>query len=119
MKLASACAIIRKMFRTTGILSKDARTSPLVAAGSIRGSLAIRLFLFCFFLPLRASARGPELATTAQYAHRSASADLADRIGAVPTGRDLADMLEEAPLAAADVGYFDNGARMGLRIEIG
>src|SRR3954466_13274222 len=50
MKLASACAIIRKMFKTTGILSKDARTSPQVAAGSIRGSLAIRLFLTLLFL---------------------------------------------------------------------
>ena len=36
-------------------------------------------------------------------AHRSASADFADRIGAVPTGGDPADMFEETPLAAADV----------------
>src|SRR5829696_552966 len=120
MKLASACAIIRKMFRTTGILSKDARTSPPVAAGSIRGSLAIRLFLtFCFLPALRAFAHGPELTATARYAHHSASADFANGIGAVPTGGDLADMLEETPLAAADVGYFDHGAGMGLRIEIG
>src|SRR6185503_14910303 len=117
MKLASACAIIRKMFRTTGILSKDARTSPLVAAGSIRGSLAIRVFLFVS-LYRRTLPHTDPYVLLPRYAH-SAPADFADRIGAVPTGRDLADMLEETPLAAADVGYFDNGAGMGLRIEIG
>src|SRR5882672_5123409 len=60
-----------------------------------------------------------EITATARYAHRSASADFTDGIGAVPTGGDLTDVLEETPLAAADVGYFDNGAGMGLRIEIG
>jgi hypothetical protein len=48
-----------KMFRTTGILSKDARTSPLVAAGSIRGSLAIRLFLTLLFLLAAAEPSAP------------------------------------------------------------
>jgi hypothetical protein len=47
------------MFRTTGILSKDARTSPLVAAGSIRGSLAIRLFLTLLFLLAAAEPSAP------------------------------------------------------------
>jgi hypothetical protein len=58
MKLASACAIILKMFSTTGILSKDARTSPLVAAGSIKGSLAIRFpyVAVFFFAAAKASA---------------------------------------------------------------
>jgi hypothetical protein len=43
------------MFNTTGIRSKDARMSPLVAAGSIRGSLAIRFFLGLLFLVGRGS----------------------------------------------------------------
>src|SRR5215208_4018571 len=119
MKLASACAIIRKMFRTTGILSKDARTSPPVAAGSIRGSLAIRLFLTFFVSsPAARLAHGTKLTASVRYAHHSASADFADGIGAVPAGGDLADVFEETPLAAADVGYFDDGTGMGLGIEI-
>jgi len=48
-----------KMFSTTGILSKDARISPLVAAGSIRGSLAIRFFLGLLFLLVAAGPSAP------------------------------------------------------------
>jgi hypothetical protein len=47
---------MRKMFRTTGILSKDARTSPVVAAGSIRGSLAICRSLFLLLVDAETSA---------------------------------------------------------------
>src|SRR3954471_14695152 len=43
--LASAWAIMRKMFNFTGILSKEARMSPVAVSGSIRGSLATRLSL--------------------------------------------------------------------------
>ena len=87
--------------------------SPLVAAGSIRGSLAIRLcsLRLLFLVDAATSAHGPELTVLPRDARTaSASADIADRIGAVPTGGHLADVLEETALAAADVGYFDHGA---------
>src|SRR5689334_8756114 len=48
--LASAWAIMRKMFSLIGILSKEARISPVVVSGSVRGNLATRFslgFHFC------------------------------------------------------------------------
>jgi|SoimicMinimDraft_11_1059739.scaffolds.fasta_scaffold44649_1 hypothetical protein len=45
--------------------------------------------------------------------------DLAERPGAAPAGRSLPDVLEQASLAAADVGNLDQGAAMGLGIETG
>ena len=86
MKLASACAIIRKMFNTTGILSKDARISPLVTAGSIRGSLAIRLSSFLVLVDAETSAFPAGYVTNAA---RASALDIPDRIGAIPTGCDL------------------------------
>src|SRR4051812_16491092 len=52
------------------------------------------------------------------FAEASPGFDVADRIGAVPTGRDLFDVLEESSLGATDVGYLDHGTGMGLCIEI-
>src|SRR3954466_13127078 len=49
----------------------------------------------------------------------SAPADLTNGPGAVPVGGGLLHPLEERALGAADVGDFDHGARMELRIEIG
>src|SRR5260370_41900276 len=54
--LASACAILRKMFSLTGILSKDARMSPVVVSGSIRGSLATCFSLACSLFSWRCRA---------------------------------------------------------------
>src|SRR5512142_1364226 len=48
--LASACAIMRKMLSLTGMRSNEARMSPLVVSGSIRGSLATRFSLGFSFL---------------------------------------------------------------------
>src|SRR4051812_37373750 len=48
--LASAWAIMRKMLSLTGMRSNEARMSPLVVSGSIRGSLATILSLGFSFL---------------------------------------------------------------------
>src|SRR3954466_16326628 len=48
--LASAWAIMRKIFSLTGMRSNEARMSPLVVSGSIRGSLATILSLGFSFL---------------------------------------------------------------------
>src|SRR4029453_15780970 len=52
--LASACAIMRKMLSFTVIRSKEARMSPVVACGSIRGSRAnwVSLGFSCFLRPV-------------------------------------------------------------------
>src|SRR5262249_10221852 len=55
--LASAWAIMRKMLSLTGMRSNEARMSPLVVSGSIRGSLATVLSLGFSFLVVVFGAR--------------------------------------------------------------
>src|SRR3954464_10182623 len=56
--LASACAIMRKIVSLTGMRSNEARMSPLVVSGSIRGSLATRFSLgFSFLVVVRPAIR--------------------------------------------------------------
>src|SRR5437870_12904081 len=59
------------------------------------------------------------IAATGAVVNRSAATYFTDRLGAIPAGGDLSDALEEPSLASADVGYFDHGAGVGLRVEIG
>src|SRR5690242_14088916 len=71
---------------------------------------------FLFLVDAETSALPADYVTNAM---RASALDVPDRIGAIPTGRHFSDVLEESALAATDVGYFDHGTGMGLRVEIG